>query len=115
MYKHYPYDDVENGLVASASECTGLVPMTPESFDSLDSYTDMYDVPLPKNCTNRRRIMNNQNSNKSQNTDKYSNQNSNQNSNQSSNQNSNRKDSNQSSNKKDSNSNSNQNSNRKDY
>lgn len=103
MYKHYPYDDVENGLVASASECTGLVPMTPETFDSMDSYTDMYDIPLPKNCTNRRKSMNNQNSNKSQNTDKYSNQNSN--------QSSNKKDSNQSSNKKDSNSNSN----KKDY
>lgn len=95
MFKHYPYEDVENGLVASASECTGLIPMTPESFDSLDSYTDMYDIPLPKNCTNRRKFMNNQNSNKSQNTDKYSN----------------KKDSNQNSNKKDSNSNSN----RKDY
>ncbi len=102
MYKHYPYEDVENGLVASASECTGLVPMTPESFDSLDSYTDMYDVPLPKTSINRRKFMNNQNSNKSQNTDKYSNNSSNQSSNKKdSNQNSNKKDSNQSSNRKD--------------
>lgn len=92
MYKHYPYEDVENGLIASANECTGLIPMTPESFDSMDSYTDMYDIPLPKNCTNRRKSMNNQN--KSQNTDKYSNK-------KDSNQNSNKKDSNQSSNKKD--------------
>lgn len=92
MYKHYPYEDVENGLIASANECTGLIPMTPESFDSMDSYTDMYDIPLPKNCTNRRKSMNNQN--KSQNTDKYSNK-------KDSNQNPNKKDSNQSSNKKD--------------
>lgn len=90
LYKHYPYEDVENGLVASASECTGLIPMTPESFDSMDSYTDMYDIPLPKNCVNRRKFMNNQNSNKSQNTDKYSNK-----------KDSNKKDSNQNSNKKD--------------
>ena len=95
MYKHYPYDDVEDGCVASSSECTGLIPMTPDYFDSMDSYADMYDIPVPKNCTNRRKTMNNQNSNKSQNTDKYSN----------------KKDSNQNSNKKESNSNSN----RKDY
>ena len=71
MYKHYPYDDVESGSVASACECTGLVPITPDSIDSMDSYCDMYDIPLPNNCTNRRKSMNNQN--KSQNTDKYSN------------------------------------------
>ncbi len=94
MYKHYPYDDVENGLVASASECTGLIPMTPDSIDSMDSYTDMYDIPLPKNCTDRRKAMNNQNRDKMQNTDKYSNK-------KDSNQNSNKKDSNQNSNKKD--------------
>ncbi len=49
MYKHYPYDDVESGIVASATECTGLVPTSPDSIDSMDSYTDMYDVPLPRN------------------------------------------------------------------
>ncbi len=97
MYKHYPYDD-DSMNVASSGECTGIVPVTPESLDSMESYNDIYDIPLPKVCNDRRTVMNNQNKNSY--SDEYSNR-------KDSNQNSNKKDSNQSSNKKDYNQNSN--------
>lgn len=32
--------------VASATECTGLIPAAPVSEASVDSYSDIYDVPL---------------------------------------------------------------------
>ncbi len=53
-YKYrYPYNyDDELGWgsddysVASASECTGLIPSVPCSSDEVDSYSEIYDVPL---------------------------------------------------------------------
>ncbi len=32
--------------VASTTECTGLIPAAPGSEPEMDSYTDIYDVPL---------------------------------------------------------------------
>lgn len=48
-----PYDnDTERELydnlleVASATECTGLIPASPENAAETASYSDIYDVPL---------------------------------------------------------------------
>lgn len=35
--------------VASATECTGLVPAAPIEHDNVESYTDIYDVALTSN------------------------------------------------------------------
>ena len=50
---HMPYD-AEDGRVlyddpyevASTTECTGLIPAAPASPSEVDSYSDIYDVPL---------------------------------------------------------------------
>lgn len=34
--------------VASAMECTGLIPAAPASTAEVDSYSDIYDIPLAK-------------------------------------------------------------------
>ena len=33
--------------VASATECTGLMPTPPATSQEVDSYSEIYDVPLP--------------------------------------------------------------------
>jgi hypothetical protein len=38
--------------VASATECTGLIPTPPVSEEEAESYTKIYDVPHPKNKVN---------------------------------------------------------------
>ena len=32
--------------VASSMDCTGLIPAAPESSEEVDSYSDIYDIPL---------------------------------------------------------------------
>lgn len=32
--------------VASATECTGLIPSSPETESQIDSYSEIYDIPL---------------------------------------------------------------------
>ena len=39
-----PFND--NSAVASSTECTGLLPTPAIDEEELDSYTDIYDVPL---------------------------------------------------------------------
>lgn len=34
--------------VASASECTGMIPAMPPSGSEIDSYSEIYDIPLSK-------------------------------------------------------------------
>ena len=43
----YLYDDPFS--VASSMECTGLIPAAPESVSEMDSYSEIYDIPLTKN------------------------------------------------------------------
>ena len=50
---HMPYDAEEGRVVyddafdvASATECTGLIPSAPISASEADAYSDIYDVPL---------------------------------------------------------------------
>ncbi len=38
--------------VASATDCTGLIPNSPGSVDEVDSYGEIYDVPRPDNKVN---------------------------------------------------------------
>ncbi len=38
--------------VASATECTGLIPTPPVDKSEADSYTDIYHVPVPKTQPN---------------------------------------------------------------
>lgn len=56
QYPH-PYnlsddDDLydENFAVASTMECTGLIPAAPASVQDVDSYNEIYDIPLSKNA-----------------------------------------------------------------
>ena len=51
-----PYDEEDDETlfddllsVASSTECTGLIPSTADSDAELDSYSDIYDIPLSKN------------------------------------------------------------------
>lgn len=56
MKNHYPHDkrkpnddDIpfdEPFSVASATECTGLMPFAPGDTSEIDSYEDIYDIPL---------------------------------------------------------------------
>ncbi len=52
----YDEDSVSNILradvVASATECTGLIPSAPLSEDEMDSYTSLYSVPKIKREVN---------------------------------------------------------------
>lgn len=41
-----PFD--EPFSVVSATDFTGLMPFAPDDWDNVESYRDMYDVPLPK-------------------------------------------------------------------
>lgn len=34
--------------VASSMECTGLIPAAPSTESEVDSYSSLYDIPLPK-------------------------------------------------------------------
>ncbi len=38
----------ETFAVASTMECTGLIPAAPESTEEVDSYSEIYDIPLTK-------------------------------------------------------------------
>ncbi len=52
----YDEDRVSNILnsenVASATECTGLIPSAPLNEDEMDSYANLYSVPKVKNEVN---------------------------------------------------------------
>ena len=37
--------------VASSTDCTGLIPTPPITDEEADSYTDLHDVPRPKDLT----------------------------------------------------------------
>lgn len=104
MKKHLPYDcNDERELfddsfhAASMSECTGLIPTAPASQSEVQSYSQIYDIPLPNFRNDRRETMNNNqrnNMNNNQKNNQKNNQNTNQQNNQSSNernQNSNQK------------------------
>ena len=50
---HMPYDAEDDRVlyddpfdVVSTTECTGLIPAAPASAAQVDSYSDIYDVPL---------------------------------------------------------------------
>lgn len=51
-----PIDQDGNALfdelypVASAMECTGLIPAAPATTAEVDSYSDIYDIPLAKSA-----------------------------------------------------------------
>lgn len=59
-YPHaQPYDNEDDRelfdnlfAVASSMECTGLIPAAPDSSAEVDSYSDIYDIPLSKNSVN---------------------------------------------------------------
>lgn len=63
--------DYENGhelfedsfQVASMSDCTGLIPTIPETDIEINSYSQIYDIPLPNHKNDRRNTMNDQNKN----------------------------------------------------
>lgn len=38
--------------VASATECTGLIPDSPGSVAEAESYTEIYDIPTPEDDVN---------------------------------------------------------------
>ena len=38
----------DSNIVVSSTECTGLMPPPPLSADEAESYTEIYDLPLPK-------------------------------------------------------------------
>ncbi|MDD4237872.1 MAG: hypothetical protein PHT62_04895 [Desulfotomaculaceae bacterium] len=40
--------DSDLDIVASATDCTGLMPTPPLSVAEAESYTEIYDVPQPK-------------------------------------------------------------------
>ena len=43
-----PIDEIEDfDTVASASECTGLIPTPPVNESQAESYTDIYTIPKP--------------------------------------------------------------------
>ena len=43
-----PIDEIEDfDTVASASECTGLIPTPPVNEAQAESYTDIYSIPQP--------------------------------------------------------------------
>lgn len=52
----YDEDSVSNilsaDIVASATECTGLIPSAPLNEDEMDSYANLYSVPKVKNDVN---------------------------------------------------------------
>lgn len=58
--KKYPFlrkvpvqDELFDGdNVASATECTGLIPTPPLSEEEAESYTEIYNIPQPKNNVN---------------------------------------------------------------
>lgn len=43
------FDDIYT--VASATECTGLIPAAPINENAVDSYSEIYDVPLAGNAS----------------------------------------------------------------
>lgn len=52
-----PYDNSDDRQlfddtfsVASSMECTGLIPAAPDSTEEVDSYSEIYDIPLSKNA-----------------------------------------------------------------
>lgn len=45
-------DFLDFDTVASATECTGLIPTPPASEAEAESYADMYAVPKPENKNN---------------------------------------------------------------
>lgn len=54
--KELPYDAQDQDTlfdelfpVASTMECTGLIPAAPTSTAEVDSYSEIYDIPLSKN------------------------------------------------------------------
>lgn len=60
--KRLPYDgDTQRELfdnlleVASATECTGLIPAAPESTADATSYSDIYDIPLAADASAAKR------------------------------------------------------------
>lgn len=44
-----PWD--EGLTVMSSTECTGLIPASPASEAEVDSYTEIYDIPLSKDSS----------------------------------------------------------------
>ena len=44
-----PGDEFDVDIQAcSAMDCTGLIPAAPESTEEVDSYSEIYDIPLTK-------------------------------------------------------------------
>ncbi|HHV32853.1 hypothetical protein [Caproiciproducens sp. LBM24188] len=55
--KYWPYEHDEDSFfdsesVVSTTECTGLIPDSPGSDNEVESYTDIYDIPQPKDKVN---------------------------------------------------------------
>ncbi len=50
-YKNYDEFENENDLysVVSSTECTGLIPASPNADKEIDSYSEIYDTTLPRN------------------------------------------------------------------
>ena len=48
-HPHEKFDDIifDVDTVASATECTGLIPTPPISEEAADSYTELYTIPKP--------------------------------------------------------------------
>lgn len=43
-------DDADSQFfVASSTDCTGLIPSAPSTENEVDSYNELYDIPLDKN------------------------------------------------------------------
>lgn len=61
--------------IASMSECTGLIPCAPEWEGEIRSYSDIYDIPLCDNLTERRDIMDDRNKFENKNQNKNQSQN----------------------------------------
>lgn len=43
---------IDSDNVASATECTGLIPTPPISEEEAESYTEIYNIPQPKDKVN---------------------------------------------------------------
>ncbi|MBS1348401.1 MAG: hypothetical protein HP052_02870 [Firmicutes bacterium] len=48
-------------IVASMTECTGLTQVPPFDLEEVDSYTDIYDIPLSSNKKEAKNINRNRN------------------------------------------------------
>ena len=59
---HDPMEDdlYDMNTVASATECTGLIPTPPNNEGEAEAYTDIYNIPQPQGVQDNRERMRNE-------------------------------------------------------